>query len=83
MDAAADEERAWRSPPAMSAVIDGLNLFDFDERCRQLRSRNNGDIDDDNDDFGGGNSWLPAYGFQPPQTLLDKDDFINNPGNYP
>lgn len=31
-------------------------------------------------DLSGSNPWLPAYGFQPPHSLLDKDDFIGNPG---
>ncbi|GLV31576.1 hypothetical protein CBL_07337 [Carabus blaptoides fortunei] len=31
-------------------------------------------------DLSGSNPWLPAYGYQPPSTLLDKDDFIGNPG---
>lgn len=31
-------------------------------------------------DLSGSNPWLPAYGFQPPTTLLDRDDFLGNPG---
>lgn len=31
-------------------------------------------------DLSGSNPWLPAYGFQPPHSLLDKNDFIGNPG---
>lgn len=31
-------------------------------------------------DLTGSNPWLPAYGFQPPHTMFDKDDFIGNPG---
>nr|XP_015839686.1 PREDICTED: uncharacterized protein LOC661447 isoform X2 [Tribolium castaneum] len=27
----------------------------------------------------GANSWLPAYGFQTPTALLDRDDFLGNP----
>ncbi|GJQ85814.1 hypothetical protein Trydic_g20369 [Trypoxylus dichotomus] len=27
----------------------------------------------------GGNSWLPAYGYQPPTTLLEKEDFLGHP----
>ncbi|XP_017783603.1 PREDICTED: uncharacterized protein LOC108567571 isoform X2 [Nicrophorus vespilloides] len=30
-------------------------------------------------DLAGSNPWLPAYGFQQPHTLLDKDDFLGNP----
>lgn len=33
-------------------------------------------------DLSGSNPWLPAYGYQPPATLLDKDDFLGNPGQY-
>lgn len=28
----------------------------------------------------GNNPWQPAYGFQTPTTLLEKEDFIGNPG---
>lgn len=31
-------------------------------------------------DLSSSNPWLPAYGFHTPRTLLDKDDFIGNPG---
>lgn len=31
-------------------------------------------------DISGNNSWMPAYGFQTPSALLEKDDFIGNPG---
>lgn len=31
-------------------------------------------------DLSGSNPWLPAYGYQQPAALLDKDDFIGNPG---
>lgn len=30
----------------------------------------------------GNNPWLPAYGFQTPTSLLEKEDFIGNPGTY-
>lgn len=30
----------------------------------------------------GNNPWLPAYGFQTPATLLEREDFIGNPGLY-
>lgn len=33
-------------------------------------------------DLSGNNSWMPAYGFQTPSALLEKDDFIGNPGIY-
>ena len=26
------------------------------------------------------NSWLPAYGFQTPSALLEREDFLGNPG---
>lgn len=31
-------------------------------------------------DLAGSNPWLPAYGFQPPTTLLEREDFLGNPG---
>lgn len=31
-------------------------------------------------DLSGSNPWLPAYGYQPPSSLLDKEDFLGNPG---
>lgn len=30
----------------------------------------------------GGNPWLPAYGFQAPPPMLEREDFIGNPGWY-
>ncbi|XP_022919273.1 serine-rich adhesin for platelets [Onthophagus taurus] len=30
-------------------------------------------------DLNGSNPWLPAYGFQQPMTLLDKEDFLGHP----
>ncbi|KAL3276888.1 hypothetical protein HHI36_012259 [Cryptolaemus montrouzieri] len=30
-------------------------------------------------DLNGSNPWLPAYGFQTPSALLERDDFIGNP----
>nr|CAH7713701.1 unnamed protein product [Callosobruchus chinensis]CAI5849819.1 unnamed protein product [Callosobruchus analis] len=29
---------------------------------------------------GGGNPWLPAYGCQTPAALLEREDFLGNPG---
>lgn len=31
-------------------------------------------------DLNGSNSWLPAYGFQTPSALLEREDFIGSPG---
>lgn len=31
-------------------------------------------------DLAGSNPWLPAYGYQPPTTLLEKEDFLGHPG---
>lgn len=35
-------------------------------------------------DLAGSNPWLPAYGFQPPTALLEREDFLGHPGgvNY-
>lgn len=33
-------------------------------------------------DLSSSNPWLPAYGYQQPSALLDKDDFIGNPGRW-
>ncbi|KAI4460288.1 hypothetical protein MML48_6g00009947 [Holotrichia oblita] len=30
-------------------------------------------------DLSGSNPWLPAYGYQPPTTLLEKEDFLGHP----
>ncbi|KAK9695557.1 hypothetical protein QE152_g32494 [Popillia japonica] len=30
-------------------------------------------------DLAGSNPWLPAYGYQPPTTLLEKEDFLGHP----
>ncbi|VEN58747.1 unnamed protein product, partial [Callosobruchus maculatus] len=30
---------------------------------------------------GGGNPWLPAYGCQTPAALLEREDFLGNPGS--
>lgn len=30
----------------------------------------------------GNNPWMPAYGFQTPSALLEKEDFIGNPGKW-
>lgn len=27
--------------------------------------------------------WLPAYGFQTPTALLEREDFVGNPGKKP
>lgn len=31
-------------------------------------------------DLAGSNPWLPAYGFQPPTALLEREDFLGHPG---
>lgn len=31
-------------------------------------------------DLSGSNPWLPAYGYQQPTPLLEKEDFLGHPG---